>query len=114
MWLLVYILNEDKYLDELLEEFIEVGISRATILDGMGMLHFLSEEVPIFAGFRSLIQGTKPFNKILLSVIREKDLLNTALETIDRVVGGIGRGERGLAFTLKIQDFLGPMDDSDR
>lgn len=112
MWLLVYIMHEDKFLDEILEEFIEKGIGRATILDGMGMLHFLSEEVPIFAGFRSLIQGTKPTNKIILSVIKEQEILDTALEAIDRVVGGIGQGDRGVAFTLRIDDYLGPAGDS--
>ena len=114
MWLLVYIMNEDRFLDELLEAFIEAGIGGATILDGMGMLRFLSEEVPIFAGFRSLIEGTKPTNKIILSVIKDRALLDRALETIDQVVGGIRKGGRGIAFTLEIGDFLGPAGDPRR
>ena len=65
MWLLVYFLNEDRFLEEILEEFIETGVPGGTILDGTGMLHYLSEEVPIFAGFRSIVKGTMPTNKVL-------------------------------------------------
>ena len=108
MWLLVYFLNEDHFLEEILEEFLETGIPGATILDGTGMLHYLSEEVPIFAGFRSIISGTKPTNKILLSVIRDREMLEAALASIDRVVGGIEKGDRGVALTLRIEDFRGP------
>lgn len=108
MWLLVYILNEDRYLTEVLEELLEIGVSGASILDSVGMLHFLSQEIPIFAGFRSILKGTKPYNKIILSVVREKELLEKALETIDRTVGGIANGNRGILFSLPVEHLIGP------
>ena len=108
MWLLVYILHEDRYLTEVLEEFIEIGVSGASILDSVGMLHFLSQEIPIFAGFRSLLKGSQPYNKIILSVIQDKEILEQALATIDRTVGGISKGKRGILFSIKLEHFLGP------
>ena len=75
MWLLVYILNGDRYLTEVLEELLEIGVTGASILDSVGMLHFLSQEIPIFAGFRSILKGTKPYNKIVISVIGDEQLL---------------------------------------
>jgi len=108
MWLLVYILHEDRFLTEVLEELIETGVSGATILDSVGMFHYLTQEIPIFAGFRSLLEGTNPQNKMLLSVIKEKKLLKQSIEAIDHAVGGIAKGERGVLFTIKIDHFLGP------
>ena len=108
MWLLVYILNEDRYLTEVLEELLEIGVVGASILDSVGMLHFLSQEIPIFAGFRSILKGTKPYNKIILSVIRDKELLEEALATIDRTVGGIEKGKRGILFSLPVDHLIGP------
>ena len=108
MWLMVYILHEDRSLTEVLEELIEIGVSGATILDSIGMLHFLSQEIPIFAGFRSLLKGTSPYNKIILSIIKEKEMLDLAIETIDRTVGGISKGKRGILFSIKVEQFLGP------
>ncbi len=108
MWLLFYVLHEDRFLTEVLEELVEIGVSGGTILDSVGMFHYLTQEIPIFAGFRSLLEGTNPQNKMLLSVIKEKKLLNQAIEAIDHAVGGIAKGERGILFTLKIDHFLGP------
>jgi len=108
MWLLVYILNEDRYLTEVLEELLEIGITGASILDSVGMLHFLSQEIPIFAGFRSILKGTKPYNKVILSVIKEEPLLEQALATIDRTVGGIVNGNRGILFSLPVEHLIAP------
>ena len=108
MWLLVYILNEDRYLTEVLEELLEIGVAGATILDSVGMLHFLSQEIPIFAGFRSILKGSKPYNKIILSVIKDKQLLEKALATIDETVGGIAKGNRGILFSVPVDHFFGP------
>lgn len=112
MWLLVYILHEDRYLTEVLEELLEIGVTGASILDSVGMLHFLSQEIPIFAGFRSILKGSKPYNKILLSVIGDKELLEEALATIDRTVGGIAEGNRGILFTVPLEHFVGPGADA--
>ena len=108
MWLLVYILHEDRYLTEVLEELLEIGVTGASILDSVGMLHFLSQEIPIFAGFRSILKGSKSYNKIILSVIRDRKLLEQALATIDRTVGGIEKGNRGILFSLRVEHFVGP------
>jgi len=108
MWLLVYILHEDRYLTEVLEELLEIGVAGATILDAVGMLHFLSQEIPIFAGFRTILKGSKPNNKIILSVIKDSELLEKALATIDETVGGIEKGNRGVLFSVPVDHFFGP------
>ena len=110
MWLLVYILNEDKYLTEVLEELLEIGITGASILDSVGMLHFLSQEIPIFAGFRSILKGTKPYNKIIISVMKDEQLLEKALATIDQTVGGIANGNRGILFSLPLEHLISPTE----
>lgn len=50
MKLLVLFLNKVEKLEEVLEGYVEVGVSGATVVDSVGMGHILSEEVPIFAG----------------------------------------------------------------
>jgi len=108
MWAMVYILHEDRYLTEVLESLLEIGIRGASILDTVGMLHFMSQEIPLFAGFRSLLKGSKPYNKMILSVIRDRSRLEEALEAVNRTVGGIENGERGILFSIKLEDVIGP------
>ena len=52
MTLLVFILNNPEVLEEVLEGYLEVGITGATVIDSLGMGHILATEVPIFAGFQ--------------------------------------------------------------
>ena len=72
MKLLILILNKVERLEEVLEAFLEAGVTGATIIDSIGMGHILSEEVPIFAGLRFMFAGAKPHNKTIFSVIREE------------------------------------------
>jgi hypothetical protein len=60
MKLLVLILNRVDKLEEVLEGFVDIGITGAAIIDSIGMGHVLSEEVPIFLGLRFMFAGAKP------------------------------------------------------
>jgi hypothetical protein len=54
------------------------------------------------------LKGTKPYNKIIISLIRDEQLLEQALATIDRTVGGIANGKRGVVFSLPVDHLIGP------
>ena len=47
MKLVVFVLNKEEFLEDVLEAFIEAGITGATILDSEGMGRFLTYEVPL-------------------------------------------------------------------
>ena len=73
MTLFVYICNKPDKLEEILEGFLEIGITGATIIDSLGMGHVLATEIPIFAGFQSLLSGASAYNKTIFSVIKEPE-----------------------------------------
>ena len=85
MKLLVLVLNKEEYLDDILEAFVEVGITGATILDSVGMGHKLAYEVPIFAGLRKSIK-TSDYNKTIFSVVQEDDILEEAVKLIGQII----------------------------
>jgi len=101
MKLLILILNKVEKLEEVLEGFIEIGITGATIVDSVGMGHVLSEEVPIFAGLRFMFAGAKPHNKTILSVIRE-DKEESAIRVLKNILGDMGQPGTGIVFTLPL------------
>lgn len=55
MKLLVFVLNKEEYLEDVLEAYVEAGIPGATIIDSEGMGRFLAYEVPLFAGFKEFM-----------------------------------------------------------
>jgi nitrogen regulatory protein P-II 1 len=107
MILLVFICNQPENLDEVLEGFLEIGITGATIVDSVGMGQILSSEVPIFAGFRSLFRGASTVNKTVLSVIDEQSKVEEAFEIIEEAVGDLSDPGNGIAFSIPIQNARG-------
>lgn len=109
MHLLFLILNETEYLDDILAEFLEIGIKGATILDSQGMGRALSNnsDIPIFGSLRSVLNSSKPYNKTVFSVIENEELLNKAVNAINEIVGDICKPGVGLMFTIPITNVCG-------
>lgn len=102
MKLLVFVLNKEEYLEEVLEAYVEAGINGATLLDSEGMGRFLSYEVPLFEGFKDFMKGNMPYNKTILSVVRDEQAILNAKELIDKIVGGLENPGTGIMFTLPV------------
>lgn len=106
MKLLILILNKVEKLEEVLEAFLEAGVTGATIIDSIGMGHILCEEVPIFAGLRFMFAGAKPHNKTILSVIRrEKE--EEVLHLLQNILGGLDEPGTGIVFTVPLDRVVG-------
>jgi len=100
--LLVFILNNEEYLEEVMAAYVESGVTGATIVDSEGMGRFLTYEIPLFAGFKEFMKGNKPYNKTILSVIRDDETLNSVKELVDEIVGGLDNPGTGIMFSLPI------------
>lgn len=108
MKVLVLILNKVEKLEEVLEGFIEIGVTGATVIDSVGMGHILSEEVPIFAGLRFMFTGAKPHNKIIFSVIK-KDKEEAVVKLLQKILGDLNKPGTGIVFTLPVDRVEGLM-----
>jgi len=107
--LLVFVLNNEEYLEGVLEAYVEAGVAGATILDSEGMGRFLAYEVPLFADFKDFMQGNKPRNKTILSVLHDDATLERLKPLIDEVVGGLSKPGAGIMFTVPVDWFAGPV-----
>jgi hypothetical protein len=106
MKLSVLVLNKEEYLETLLEGYIEIGISGATIIDSIGMGHILSSEVPIFAGLRFMFAGSRPYNKTILSVIPEKKV-DPLKNLIKKILGPLNESGNGILFFIDLCEVIG-------
>lgn len=107
MKLFIYVLNQPEKLEEIMAGFVEIGITGATIVDSVGMGRILARDVPIFAGFQSLLSGSRPYNKTILSVLDDDAKLGDALELIEEICGPFDEPGAGIAFTLPLDHVHG-------
>jgi nitrogen regulatory protein PII len=90
MRLLVAVVHDPEKLDEILSGFLEIGITGATVLSSEGMGSLLSHDIPLFAGLQTLVSGSRPQNRLILSVISQDhvqpvvDLLTDVAVTLAR------------------------------
>ena len=102
MKLLVFVLNKEELLEEVLEAFVEAGITGATILDSEGMGRFLTYEVPLFADFREFMKGNKPYNKTIFSVVDKEEKIKVVEELIEKICGKLSDPGTGILFTIPV------------
>lgn len=107
MKLLVFVLNREELLEQVLEAYVEAGITGATILDSEGMGRFLTYEVPLFADFKSFMKGNKPYNKTILSVVEDPEALERLHEILDEVCGGLRNPGTGILFSVPVDFAVG-------
>jgi nitrogen regulatory protein P-II 1 len=106
MRLLVAVVHDPEKLDEILSGFIEIGITGATVLNSEGMGSVLSHDIPIFAGLQTLVSGSRPQNRLILSVISE-DKVEPVIELLRDASGDLDKPATGIAFTLPVDAVFG-------
>ncbi len=104
MKLVIFVLNKEEFLNEVLETFVELGISGATVIDSVGMGRILAHDIPIFAGFRNLLQESRPGNKTILTAV-EDDKVEPILKSLERMIGSFDEPGNGIFMSIPL-DFV--------
>lgn len=102
MKLVVFVLNKEELLENVLEAYVEAGVNGATILDSEGMGRFLTYEVPLFADFKEFMKGNKPYNKTILAVVEDPETIPRLYTLLNEITGGLASPGTGIFFTLPI------------
>jgi len=113
MKLLVFVLNDEELLEEVMEAYVEAGITGSTILDSEGMGRFLSYEVPLFSKFKDFMKGNKPYNKTIFSVVYSEEVINKAKELVDEIVGGLENTGAGIMFSIPVDWAVGLIEEEE-
>lgn len=107
MYLLIVILNDEKHFEDLLQAYVEVGISDATVLETQSINNMVGSQVPIFAGLKYSMGDSKPYSKTILSVVGDKQQVEYFVKILDDI--GIDINEAGTIriMTLKLDNVYG-------
>lgn len=105
---LFLVLNKTEKLNDILEKFMEVGVTGATILDSQGMGSALIEgEIPLFGGVpRSVMDNNRPYNKTIFTLVNDEDM-RAAKSAVNDVLGDMNQPGMGLMFSVDVGDVVG-------
>ena len=102
MHLLVIILNQEDYLDDILAELIELQVANATVIDGIAMERVLAKDVPIFAGLLQTTRGSRAYNKNIFALIPKKDTAHQLVEIMIDLEIDLSDPSIGTIFTIPV------------
>ncbi|RME46903.1 MAG: CBS domain-containing protein [Chloroflexi bacterium] len=105
--LLVIILNDRERLPDLLKNLYAAGVPGATVLDSVGGYATTSwlEELGLGSVARLFHINELKQNTVL--AVMEKSLIDTAIAAAEKAVGGFGRPDSGLLFTVPVGHTVG-------
>ena len=103
--LVVCVLNEPEYLHDVLTAFVEAGVTTSTVIESQGMGSILSREVPIFAGFRHLFAGAKPFNHTIYAVVDDPSVTARLVSLVQDVLAEVEEEAKGILFSVPVATF---------
>jgi len=109
MYGLFLVLNDVYKLDMIHELFYEEELG-ATTIDSQGMGKVLLDHhvnVPMLASMRKLIDGRKPYNKLIISVIKEKDKLDRVVRKINKELECFNEPGVGFMFVVPVMEIHG-------
>ncbi len=104
---LFLVLNKGEYLEEILDLFFELGVKGATIIDSQGMGRAIGESDHLFGPIRKLIDGARPYNKTIFTVIEDEELLSKVVEGVQDKLGDLSEPGVGIMYTMPLGSVYG-------
>jgi nitrogen regulatory protein PII len=102
--LVVIFVNRAETMEDILEGFLEIGVSGATVVDSVGMGRILSHDVPIFAGIRKIFPGLSPDNKMIF-LVSDEAMIDDIVAVVEDTCGPLEDPGAGLAIVIPL-DFV--------
>lgn len=106
MFALFIVMNKTKYLDEILSNFVKVGVRGATIVDSQGMAGAMADAdtmPPVFGGLlKGVIENAKPCNKTIITVLETQELVDQVVATVKQTLGNDAKEGAGFMFSVPL------------
>ena len=106
MYLLVSILEQTHHLPAILEGFAGIGIQGSTVIESTGMGRVLMKfhaASPEMKQINKVLKDLESSNKTMLTVIKDKDQVDKAIEVVKSFCGDLGEPGKGILFTIPLE-----------
>ena len=107
MHLLICIVNNTATVNDIVGSFVRIGVTGATVIDSHGTAEIAAAQVPVFAGFRHLVQSNRQPNRIIFSVIKDDETLERAMQAVEQVIGDLEGSATGIMFAVPVTHVRG-------
>jgi nitrogen regulatory protein P-II 1 len=110
--LIVLVIDDPNKSDEILNAWLEAGISGATILESAGLGYFSGQfgardDLPIFPSIASLLHNREEKSRTFLTVVPDGFDVERLVAATERITGDLDDPDTGILFVLPIRKAWG-------
>jgi len=106
MYLLVSILKQTQPLSDIVAGFANIGITGSTAINGTGMGRVLMQakaSLQLSDQINKVITDLESSNNIILTVIKDKETLDQAIEIVKSFCGDLCKPGKGILFAFPLE-----------
>ena len=106
MYLLVNILKKTQPLSDIMAGFADAGIKGSTVINATGMGRILMKtkaSLQFSDHINKVITDLESSNRIILTVVKDKDTLNKAIEIVKSFCGDLCEPGKGILFAFPLE-----------
>ena len=110
MKLVIMVVNNPDLVGDIVPALVELDVTNIVAVETESVMHFLAQEVPIFAGLRELVTSPKSYNKTLFGLTDDDNILDNIYLTLKDIDIDLKKEGVGHAFTVPIDGFTGTIE----
>lgn len=103
------VISEPDSLQDVLTALLEVGVTRATIVESQGMGRAVLDRLSIFAGFRDIWSGNLGYGHTLFTIVEDGEV-EEIIKAVKDILEDSNAEGRGILFTLPVGRFVSLID----
>ncbi|HLF91348.1 MAG TPA: hypothetical protein VI451_20560 [Anaerolineales bacterium] len=92
MHMLMFVLDNPDYLDEVLEAWEEIGVTGVTIIESTGITRYRNAKLigtPLMAGINRLMQSREEGHLTLFTIVKGEPKVRQCIEAVEKIVGNL-------------------------
>lgn len=110
-FLVVFVLDDPEYLEEVLLAWEEVGVSGVTVLHSSGLGRarrgIFMDDLPLFPSLESLDLSQESFSRTLFTAVDNQEIVDEVVKAAQRVIGDLSNPNTGVLFVLPVVQAFG-------
>lgn len=104
MYLLLMVLDNPDYLEQVLKAWQTAGIHGITILESTGLNRVITRHKarPAFVGFGQLFGSGRAGNQTLMALVPDMAIADGAIAASEKIIGNLNQPNTGIAFMAPV------------
>ncbi|MBI5290371.1 MAG: hypothetical protein HY872_00655 [Chloroflexi bacterium] len=110
--LIVLVMDDPNKADEIVNAWLEAGVSGVTMLDSAGLGHFISkrgtrDDLPVIPSLASLLRSREETNRTLFTVVPDNFDVEALAAATEKVTGTLDDPDTGILFVIPVRKAWG-------